>query len=272
MRLDAPASYRLATGTGDPPQNPLVSNLVDEAKAALEHAHGDTVREALGDAGVAALFAAVAAEWGDDCLQYLSSQLTAAEAVDLLDRFQRNRVRAQTTVGRVSLAPLEEQAYRALYRASLDPRSSFRWRYRGTTPEFSYFVQSLFAGTKAQYLVQGRDSHTYGLVAAYSDQADLGHCYIGFLRCSDRKPQGEMHEGMFLFIDYLFNSTSYRKLYVEIPQYNEDEIGLTQLGPFVIEGCLKEHDFHGGKLFDRLILALYRESWDSWAEPYRAIL
>ncbi len=98
MRLDAPASYRQATGTGDPPQNPLVSSLVDKAKAALEHAYGDTVREALGDAGVAALFAAVSAEWGDDCLQYMSSQLTAAEAVDLLDRFQRNRARSQAMV------------------------------------------------------------------------------------------------------------------------------------------------------------------------------
>ena len=248
------------------------SALVSNARSILEGTASETVGEALGDAGVAAFFAAVSAEWGDDCLQYMSSQLTVTETVDLLDRFQRNRVRTQTAVGRVSLAPLEEQAYRALHRASLDPRSSFRWRYRGTTPEFNYFVQSLFAGTKAQYLVQGRDNHTYGLVAAYSDQADLGHCYIGFLRCSDRKPQGEMHEGMFLFIDYLFNSTSYRKLYVEIPQYNEDEIGLTQRGPFSIEGCLKDHDFHGGKLFDRLILALYRESWDTWADPYRQIL
>lgn len=124
-------------------------------------------------------------------------------------------------------------------------------------------MQTLFAGTKAQFLVTGVDGHVYGLVAAYSDQADLGHCYIAFLRCSQRRSNGEMYEGMFLFVEYLFSTTPYRKLYAEVPEYNDSVMGLSRFGPFKEEGRLLEHDFHDNRWWDRLLLAVYRDTWDT---------
>lgn len=109
----------------------------------------------------------------------------------------------------------------------MEPENGFRWRYRGQTLDPASFAESLHNGTYAQYLVAGKsDRHIYGLVVAYAANPGLGHCYIGFQRSSQRRPQGEMLEGMFLFLRYLFDSNPLRKIYAELPDYNEQIIGL----------------------------------------------
>jgi hypothetical protein len=98
MQLTTADSDSSISDQAIPQNDSFDSALVRNARSLLASTDSETIGEALGDAGVAALFTAVSAEWGDDCLQCMSSQLTAAEAVDLLDRFQRNRARSQATV------------------------------------------------------------------------------------------------------------------------------------------------------------------------------
>ncbi|MCB0974049.1 MAG: hypothetical protein KDB86_05755 [Actinobacteria bacterium] len=200
---------------------------IDSVCELLAAAPDASARETLGNVGLSTLYFGLMGRWGADCVGYVPADASGAEVLEMVEPFRLNRVDSDGNVGRVRLSPVDESAFPALYRASLDPESGYRWRFRGATPDFGSFVQTLFAGTKAQFLVTGVDGHVYGLVAAYSDQADLGHCYIAFLRCSQRRSNGEMYEGMFLFVEYLFSTTPYRKLYAEVPEYNDSVMGLS---------------------------------------------
>lgn len=182
----------------------------------------------------------------------------------------RNRQLVAKSASRVDLRPLEETDYPALFRAGMSAKDGYRWRYRGATVDIESFVRSLYAGTAAQFMVVDRvDGHAYGLVAAYSRQDDLGHCYIAFQRSSQRRSAGQMYEGIFRFIDFLFDSSPLRKIYAEIPLYNEEVVGVGLITPFRLEGVLVDHDYHRGSYHDRRIFALYRKEWQSWAQGIR---
>ena len=224
------------------------------------------VDSALGSNGLAILATWVGYQWGPDAIGYLNSSMTCDEALHTLELFEANREMVRQRAGRVRLTPLDDASYPGLFHAAMEPENGFRWRYRGQTLDPASFAESLHNGTYAQYLVAGKsDRHIYGLVVAYAANPGLGHCYIGFQRSSQRRPQGEMFEGMFLFLRYLFDSNPLRKIYAEIPDYNEQIIGLGKSGLFEEEGRFKDHDFHAGRYYDRRVFACTRQAWDEFS-------
>ena len=68
---------------------------------------------------------------------------------------------------------------------------------------------------------------------------------------------------MLLLADHLFAHWTFRKLYGETLEFNLANLGGV-LGPLLTEeGRLRQHAFAGGRYWDLVHLALYRDVWET---------
>jgi RimJ/RimL family protein N-acetyltransferase len=153
----------------------------------------------------------------------------------------------------VRLRPLRPDDTPALYEAAMDPGSGFRWRYRGRTMSIDQFHQTLHDGVLAQFMVETLDGAApIGLCVAYNHVSDGGHCHIAFQRVqTDAGQGGEMIEGLFLFLGHVFRSFPLRRVFFEIPEYNQYLVPGAH-GLLEPEGRLREYFFHDGRYWDQL--------------------
>jgi RimJ/RimL family protein N-acetyltransferase len=70
-----------------------------------------------------------------------------------------------------------------------------------------------------------------------------------------------MMMGCALFFDYVFACWPFRKLYLELPEYNVPQVRSGIGTYFRLEGRLRAHSYLTGRYSDELILALYRDDW-----------
>jgi hypothetical protein len=160
----------------------------------------------------------------------------------------------------VRLRPLRPDDMPFLYDAATDPAEGYRWRLRGRTISPEAFHQYLHDGVLAQFIVETLDERApIGLVMAYNHVPDGGHCAIGLQRALPGLGRGgEMIEGMILFIGHVVRSFDIRKMWFDLPEYNEylvpDGGGL-----LTFEGRLREFYYYDGKLWDRLYYSLSAE-------------
>lgn len=166
---------------------------------------------------------------------------------------------------RVHLRQIEDRDLSVLYAALTNPRTSFRWRYRGSTPSFQDFTSDLFAGTLCHLAVADNTTNlVLGSVAAYRAALDQGTCYFGFVRAAaPREPIGDMYAGLALFFCHLFRSWPLRKIYAEIPGVNWGSFAVGEGTLFDVEGCLREYEFYDGEYHDMRIISISRALVDS---------
>ena len=248
----------------------------EQVKVALEGcADGSFADVFPGTLGTAVVQMLLAHCCGELLESYVSPRTSCRDWLHWIESTRANveTPRPRGSASRVRLRPVLDSDVPSLCEASLRPEGSFRWRFKGATPSQEAFYQSLYAGTYSQFIVEGTaDRERYGLVAAYDNRSDLGVVSIAFQRVSRRAAAGETFEGMFHFLDFLFASTAFRKIYAEVPGYNEAILGLGSVGPFVEEGRLVEHDFYGGRWWDHHYFAVWRSEWDAFAAPLREAL
>jgi RimJ/RimL family protein N-acetyltransferase len=67
--------------------------------------------------------------------------------------------------------------------------------------------------------------------------------------------------GLALFLEYVFTCWDLRKLYMQLPEYNYEQFASGAERFFVVEGRQREHTFFGGRHWDQLTLAIYRQTW-----------
>ncbi len=77
-----------------------------------------------------------------------------------------------------------------------------------------------------------------------------------------------MVEGFLLFIQYVFDHFSFRKLYFEVPEFNDALLQGMDGHPLRREGNLVGHQYHAGRFWDMRIWALYRDDWSIIAAPF----
>jgi hypothetical protein len=119
----------------------------------------------------------------------------------------------------------------------------------------------------AQYIVvAARTGKPLGVVLAYRPSFQDRFAYVGAATFGPRKRSPAMMIGVAMFIHYVFSCWEFRKLYMETTEYNYEqfESGLGRL--FEVEGRLKQHSYFGGRHWDEIILALYRDTWESYSE------
>ena len=161
----------------------------------------------------------------------------------------------------VSLRPVQDADLPFLYSLATDPEISFRWRHRGEAPSYAAFVESLGRGANTQFVICTRDGQT-----------PVGHAVLYDLNLKDRTAvmalavtplaarRGWGAEAGALFLRYIFATWDVRKIYAETIAYNLPQFPLA-FRRFVEEGRLKEHVYYGGRYWDLVILALYRDRW-----------
>jgi hypothetical protein len=103
-----------------------------------------------------------------------------------------------------------------------------------------------------------------GLLVAYGADFRNGFAYIGLARLKSSGssiPDARVAaEAFALFVDYVFQAFSFRKLCIEVAEFNLGQFAsLTAL--LEQEARYRDHVFLGGRWWDLLAFSLWRESW-----------
>ena len=159
------------------------------------------------------------------------------------------------------LVPVTPNHYPMLYKWSTAPAASFRWRFHGGTPSPEQFNDALWSGVLCQFLVSDQRSTPHGLVVCYgADQAN-GHAYVGVLGNINKSVGAAAMVGFVQLIDHVFDHWAFRKLYVDVAEYNLAEFHHGLQRHMELEATLSEYLFHGGRYWDQLTFGLSRENY-----------
>ncbi|MHB8290015.1 MAG: phosphopantetheine-binding protein [Acidimicrobiales bacterium] len=163
---------------------------------------------------------------------------------------------------RVGLRPLLPEDYRWLYALETAEEVGFRWRYGGTVPPFEVFAREIHAGVHAQFVVcpRGR-SEPLGLVLAYQANMRSGTVYVGVVMAARTVGSGIGIEAVGLFMNYLFSTWSFRKVYFEALEFTYEAFASATPELVKVEGVLGEDHFYQGRYFDKYILSISREKF-----------
>ena len=155
------------------------------------------------------------------------------------------------------LTPVEPEDLRFLYSMSIHPETAFRWRYRGAPPPADRFAADLWHQVLVQFVVRLPDGEPIGHVVAYG--ADMGqrYAYAGAVFRSDFTGSGLGAQAFTMFVRYLFHTFPMRKLYVEVPGFNWEQISSGEDRHFETEGVMRDHEFYAGRYWDRYLCAIY---------------
>lgn len=137
---------------------------------------------------------------------------------------------------------------------TVGPHAS-RWRFRGETPSPERWVQTLWAGVWAQYLVVRRaDDEPIGFVYGYRASQLDRHCHFAALSfATSTGPL--MTLGVAFFLNHLFTAGAFRVAYAEVPEYNLKQFASAIDRYCRIEGQLRDYVFWNGRHWDMYTLA-----------------
>jgi len=122
-------------------------------------------------------------------------------------------------------------------------------------------------------VVSTTSTQPLGLVTAYNPDFRNGFVSLAAAKFEGRRhPSPVFIEGVALFIDYIFTSWNFRKLYIESGELNVPQFG-SGIGWLIEEeGRLRQHRYFGGRFWDEYIMSIYREKWDEFAPKIREFL
>jgi hypothetical protein len=185
---------------------------------------------------------------------------------------RRRFVPAATSSRYVYLKPVSPEDYGFLRRMDLREGLGARWRFRGGTPGMEQWVQGN-QGVLAHFLVmRARDHAPLGVTAVYQHNFQDQHAYLASASFQPENRSPLLLMGVALFIEYVFTCWPFRKLYLELPEFNVVQVGRGLGRLFVEEGRLREHMYYDGQFWDKLILALYRSTWEVRSQRLLGVL
>jgi len=159
--------------------------------------------------------------------------------------------------------------FEQLYFAALEPVNGFRWRYRGRTPSMEEFIQGLSVGSLSEYVFVRSDTNQLGAYCvAYEHDANAGHCAFAVQRLNfDTAFDTCVIESVGLFLNYLFETFSLRKVFAHIPEYNFPSFGLL-LDVFEREGERAEYHWYGGRHWSEVTISTGRQDWANFSNSF----
>lgn len=161
------------------------------------------------------------------------------------------------------LRPVNQKDYGFLYDISLSAKNNARWRYRGVTPSPDRFIADLWSGILAQFIIESPDSNKpAGLVVAYNADLGNGTIYLGVLLDNEYHRKVWPLEAIGMFVDYLFQNWTFRKIYVETTEFSAADFASAAKVLFEEEGRLREHQYFQGRYWDFIYYALTRKRWE----------
>jgi RimJ/RimL family protein N-acetyltransferase len=162
----------------------------------------------------------------------------------------------------VRLRAITAADYPYLLDLQMAPEQLVRWRYRGRTFSPEQMLQSLWQSVLCQFLIVRHDNaEPSGLVIAYNPEFRHQYAYLAMIVPPDNELAGWTFEAMAIFISHLFESFGFRKLYLEMIEFNYERVASGAGTLFHIEGCLRNHEYHLGRLWHQYLLAIYADEW-----------
>lgn len=156
------------------------------------------------------------------------------------------------------LVPLQPNDLPYLYTLAVRPENCYRWRYHGSPPSWERFTEELWTHVLVQYVVRRNDDNEIaGHVVAYGADRTTSHAYVGAVFQPTCTGTGLAAEMVALFARNLFRVFPLRKLYLEIPGFNWDQLSSGEGTYFQTEGVLREHVYYAGRYWDQRICAIY---------------
>ena len=166
----------------------------------------------------------------------------------------------------VYLRPVTPEDYQSLLRVELSEQLGPRWRFRGSTPSPEQWSQATWSGTLAQFLAVARPSdRPLGIVAVHQANFQDGFAYMSAARFEPSRPSPAMMFAVAIFLNYVFTCWDFRKLYMEVPEYNYAQFASVIKRFAKMEGRLTGHTYFAGRYWDQMILAIYRDHWIPFA-------
>lgn len=181
-------------------------------------------------------------------------------------RSERPTAPQTALVGRsVALRPVNPGDYDFLRRAEVSEQLGPRWRFRGAVPAPEMYPQALWQGVTAQFaVVEAGTPMPIGLVSLYNVEHAHGTGYVAVADLRSGGGPTRVVQGAILFLSYVFQVWNLRKVYAEAYEYNLAQFESLRGRVLHEEGRLGEHAFLGGRYWDLVTLALYREDWEAW--------
>lgn len=176
-----------------------------------------------------------------------------------------DRFRPTLSGRRVRLRAVNSSDYELLRRVELAPHLLQRWRNRGATPAMTDWMRTVEQTTLAQFLVvDDRDGTEkwVGLVSVYNPDFQHDLAYLAATKLSDTDASTKMIEGTVLFLQHVFRTWPFRKLYLETPQYNLDQFASGSGRLLEEEARLRDHWYYDGQYWDHVVLSIWRSTWD----------
>jgi hypothetical protein len=162
------------------------------------------------------------------------------------------------------LRPLGQNDYGYLYDLSLSAKNNARWRYRGATPSPERFVADLWSGVLAQFLIETPEPRKRaGLLVSYNADLANGTVYLGVLIDNAHHRKVWPMEGILLFVDYLFQNWTFRKIYAETTEFSAAHFSSGAKTLFEEEGRFRDHQYFQGRYWDYIYYALTRQRWEA---------
>jgi RimJ/RimL family protein N-acetyltransferase len=173
----------------------------------------------------------------------------------------------------VALRAIRRPDYDYLYQLAVDPRSAFRWRLRGVTPDPRSFETSLWEQVLVQFAITQHDNdRPIGIVTCYAADLRSGVASIAIL-LEDQYTMGLLGgEALFLFIDYVLGLWNFRKLYAEMPEFNFASVASGTARWFSVEARLPERYWFRGRYWANVILAVDRNHWADIAKRFGPVV
>jgi hypothetical protein len=162
----------------------------------------------------------------------------------------------------VYLRPVAPEDYHSLHAVELSEQLGPRWRFRGATPSPEQWSQVTWSSTLAQFLVVARQSNKpIGIAAVHQANFQDGFAYMSAAHFDPSRPSPAMMIGLVIFLEYVFTCWDFRKLYMEVPEYNYERFASVVERYGQLEGRLRDHLYFAGRHWDQLTVAIYRDRW-----------
>lgn len=168
------------------------------------------------------------------------------------------------TNGRISLRALSVEDLDWLRAAETSEFLAFRWRLRGGHPNPNDFVDQLWSGLIALFVIeQAGEGEPVGILSAYQADQRNGHCRVAGARLrANASLDSSFMSGLVLFFDYLFGGWPFRKLYLESPEFCLAQFrSAVACGYLTEEARLTEFVFLDDRYWDVVFLSVTRDAW-----------
>jgi hypothetical protein len=175
-------------------------------------------------------------------------------------------------VGRgVQLVPLGAEHLPGLRTLELSSELAFRWRHSGQHLSPAEYADAAWHDVLCAFLVfdGAAERGPRGIVTAYQADHVNGHCRVAAARFGPADtPAFAVVRGMTLLFEYLFKGWPFRKLYLEVPEYNLSQIASITEDLCPEEGRLASYCYLDGRYWDWIFLSVSRERWIEGRAPY----